>query len=112
MIDEELERKAKFYGRANKCLVCCDCNYYDSEEDLVDACIAGAKENGVVWHNLKTNPNDLPKNQNEVLCCLWEDTYDIGYYKNDDEMWYFNEFNVSKDEVDAWCELPKFEVEE
>ena len=74
------------------------------------------KENGVVWHDLRKNPNDLPENQKEVLCLLWEDSYYIGYYSINSEMWHFNEFSLSKDEnedeVTAWCELPMFEVKE
>lgn len=78
-----------------------------------DGYITSAKENGVIWHDLRKNPNDLPKNQNEVLCLLWEDSYYIGYYSINSKMWCFNEFSLSEDEnedeVTAWCELPKFE---
>lgn len=84
--------------------------------DIDRAYVAGAKENGVIWHDLRKNPDDLPKNQNEVLCLLWEDSYYIGYYHINSKMWCFDEFSLSedenKDEVTAWCEIPKFEVEE
>lgn len=85
------------------------------EKEQLKQQITEAKENGVIWHDLKKNPNDLPKNQNEVLCLLWEDSYYIGYYSTNCEMWCFSEFSLCKDEnegeVTAWCELPKFEVE-
>lgn len=128
MIKEELEKKAKNYAEEQE--KHCILGVYDDISDLeYDKCynegyingleegyIAGAKENGVIWHDLRKNPNDLPKNQNEVLCLLWEDSYYIGHYHINSKMWCFNEFSLSEDEnedeVTAWCELPKFEVEE
>lgn len=91
--------------------------YYESEKEnkQLKQQITKAKENGVVWHDLRKSPNDLPKSQNEVLCLLWEDSYYIGYYHINSKMWCFDEFSLSEDEnedeVTAWCELPKFEVE-
>lgn len=114
MTDTELKNKATEWIRSQGW----------SEENLpndeyiqmCEAYIAGAKENGVVWHDLRKKPNDLPENQKEVLCLLWEDSYYIGYYSINSEMWHFNEFSLSKDEnedeVTAWCELPMFEVKE
>lgn len=85
------------------------------EKEQLKQQITEAKESGVVWHDLRKNPNDLPKNQNEVLCLLWEDSYYIGYYHINSKMWCFNEFSLSEDEnedeVTAWCELPRFNKE-
>jgi hypothetical protein len=117
MIDKELENKAKQYSSkyARQYYHNDKSGFTTSEEEVCKAYIAGAKENGVVWHNLKTNPKDLPKNQNEVLCLLWEDSYYIGYHHINSGMWCFDEFSLSKDEnedeVTAWCELPKFKEE-
>lgn len=33
----------------------------------VDGYIAGAKENGIQWHDLRKDPNDLPKEPNEQM---------------------------------------------
>ena len=79
------------------------------------------------WHDLRKNPNDLPKEGVEVLV-LYSNTYrDGGYivnkhtlnyelaqYINDEEdisEWYWVETGTDYDiqEVIAWCELPKFE---
>jgi len=34
---------------------------------LVNAYLAGAKENGVVWHDLRKDPNDLPKEEKQYV---------------------------------------------
>ena len=63
MTDEELEDKATDWIRSQGW----------SEENLPSdeyvqmqtAYVAGAKENGVVWHDLRKNPDDLPKKLDE-----------------------------------------------
>lgn len=112
MTEQELEKKAEEHIKNN--MVKCVREQIEYFEFAKYSYIAGAKENGVVWHDLRKSPNDLPKNQNEVLCLLWEDSYYIGYYHINSKMWCFDEFSLSEDEneVTAWCELPKFEVEE
>ena len=64
MTDEEIQKEAEKFG-----LAFYDCVEY--QEDVADALeqayIAGAKENGVVWHDLRKNPDDLPKDIREVL---------------------------------------------
>ena len=66
MIEEELEKKAKesFNNKLQK-----DVCYssYNEEKIYKDGYIAGAKENGIEWHDLKKNPNDLPKRHGEYL---------------------------------------------
>ena len=32
----------------------------ERQKAITEAYIAGAKENGIQWHNVKKNPNDLP----------------------------------------------------
>ena len=52
------------------------------------------------WHDLRKNPNDLPKENGEYWC-KWEDgSYSTGHYFQD---------NGFGDYVIAWCEIPKFE---
>lgn len=52
------------------------------------------------WHDLRQDPNDLPKENGEYWC-KWEDgSYSTGHYFQD---------NGFGDYVIAWCELPKFE---
>lgn len=78
------------------------------------------------WHDLKKNPNDLPKEGVEVLV-LYSNTYDdkglvvnkhtlryeLAQYINDEEdltEWYWVESGLDDmvHEVIAWRELPKF----
>ena len=89
------------------------------------AYIAGAKENSVIWHNLKTNPKDLPKADKLVRVRLMsgmEHICETVYYEpSEDEIGFgklilsFYDLNgewVDDNEIIAWCELRKFEVEE
>lgn len=101
MTDEKLKQKAKAYRESRK-----DLRYFSEpyKIKIENAYIAGAKENGVVWHNLRKNPNDLP-----------DDTYDVldqaGYkvhYNFFQNVW-MTEKDETNNEVIAWCELPKFE---
>lgn len=69
------------------------------------------KENGVVWHDLRKNPDDLPKKNKLYL---------VFGYTNKHEMFYeLDVFEPTEEEflgcgenVIAWCEIPKFEEEE
>ena len=111
-MNEELKQKAKDW--------CLNHTFADTDSAegirLQNAYIAGATENGIQWHDLRENPNDLPKefdinkgrwelekritkhivqNQDgERVCCL-NGTW---YYEDGDEAKY----------VIAWCEIPLF----
>ena len=79
-----------------------------------DGYIVGAKENGVVWHDLRVNPLDLPKGP--------INRYLFGYvkkYRSKRPMlisyngeWFYdaNTYNTEV-KVIAWCEIPLFEGE-
>ena len=43
MTKEELKQEAEEYARNNSIIISCDCNYYDSTEDLADAYLASAE---------------------------------------------------------------------
>lgn len=118
MIDEELaEEYSK--GLCKTCTVdTCRYNTLQTcaiKESIKQAFLAGLKAK-TQWHNLRENPNDLPKNTESVLCVLWGTTYDVGYYKEtDDELWHFDEYSISKshkEDVVAWCEIPQFRDKE
>lgn len=90
-----------------------------------DGFIAGAKENGIIWHDLRKNPDDLPKVDRlvrvrlmsgmEHICetCYYEPSEDeIGYGKLIISFYELNGEWIDDTEIIAWCEVPKFEVEE
>ena len=55
----ELEQKAEEYAEENKEV---DWEGYDlNKDEIKQAYIAGATENGIQIHNLRKNPNDLPE---------------------------------------------------
>ena len=97
MTDKEI---AEGYARENKIIISCDCNYYNSAEDLEEAFLAGLKAGKQEkWHDLRKNPYDLPTEIGEYWC-KWDD----GTYCT---VHYFGE--CFGDYVIAWCEIPKFE---
>lgn len=71
--------------------------------------IAGAKENGIQWHNLKENPNDLPERDKTFVTdvSVTVIVYPLGFamYYFFDKKWYSNGKEVK---VDRWCEIPQF----
>lgn len=91
---------------------------------IKEAYIAGAKENGIVWHDLRINPDDLPKVDMLVRVRLsggMEHICETDYYEpSEDEIGYgkliisFYELNgewIDDTEIIAWCEIPKFKEE-
>ena len=68
---------------------------------LVTMYIAGVNENGVQWHDLRKDPNDLPQKYIPVLNQDGEHRiYDGSYWRDYDDVIYTN--------VIAWCEIPQF----
>ena len=74
----------------------------------IQAFLAGLKAGRPQWHDLRENPNDLPKDNNEVLVYMW-DSYYIGYFNLDS--WHFENFSEGTEQADAWCEIPTFDKE-
>lgn len=75
------------------------------------AYLESAEENGVVWHDLRKDPNDLPKIVKEYITNIGVMTFDR---LKDRHLWatptcdacdYSEEVT---DEVIAWCEIPQF----
>lgn len=73
-----------------------------TKNDLKEAYISGAKES-IIWHNLKENPDDLPKG-NGLFVIYWK-LGDIDNY-----MIFRGTIGDLHKDVVAWCELPKYEV--
>ena len=77
---------------------------------IQQAYIAGATENGIQWHNLRKDPNDLPKNRRNV----WITYINAYYQKVTTKASFRHKFWVidghkTECEVIAWCEIPQFE---
>lgn len=58
------------------------------------------------WHDLRKDPNDLPKNDRYVLIATQKRVY-LGFY---DCCWFSHEIDDIGDVI-AWCELPTFDKE-
>lgn len=138
MLNEERENKhylsqielGKWYSNAQY--------YYrpknDKEKKLMHNCFEegynkGFAEGKPKWHDLRENPNDLPKcTENEQVIFYVHEYYKgiekyinhycLGFYKksfmNDDVKLFVEkskgyECEHSTEEVFRWCELPKFE---
>lgn len=108
----ELEKKAKVYRESRK-----DLQYFSEpyKKKIEKAYVDGAKENGVVWHDLRKAPGDLPETLHPVYVKLDNETYVFAYCVN--EIWHENDDGIilyhgnGKSEVIAWCEIPRFEEE-
>ena len=85
--------------------------------NIVDAYIAGATENGIHWHDLRKDPNDLPIgevfywfDQNPNLKGRKVYGRSIGYYNSYEKEWhgYYQGCPCRVQNVIVWCEIPTF----
>jgi len=141
MIDEEVKNCKKIYQRIKKenpCVFCvrsdggcqfkgnkCDStslkmyyerNHLEIESILKDIYIKELEKEKVIWHDLRKNPKDLPPKDVGSFSTFVITNKGIGYYVDCQNKWFVY-WNVTgsyecSTEVVAWCELPKFEVEE
>lgn len=115
---EQIKQKAKKYVN-NKA----DTGNYDyalgdnvlfGKSALEKAYIAGAKENGVVWHDLQNNFNDLPEEKHTVILLTEVGPTTAQYDKKFESFFRMNEkleycIFIAPLGYVAWCEIPKFE---
>ena len=79
------------------------------EQAYLDGLEEGRKEK---WHDLRKNPNDLPKERGDYWVKYDDaseergDFYDVHYFEPDKS---FYKKHWSEIDVIAWCELPKYE---
>ena len=78
---------------------------------LEETFLAGLKAGRPKWHNLKKDPNDLPKESNEYLVHKID-----GYGSKSRELIQYNSIKRfwcvdCQNEVIAWCEIPKYTEE-
>lgn len=72
----------------------------------LDGLAEGRKEK---WHDLRKDPNDLPKESGDYWCKLKEQrryAFEV-YYK--DSLFYKSKSRWEELGIIAWCELPEFE---
>ena len=109
---EELKRKAECFRKKYKQ------DIIDNDDfemlDMFDvnverAYIAGATENGIQWHDLRGDPNDLPKDRHNVLVVYLNGEYQrertFASYRH--KYWVISG-HKTECEVIAWCEIPQF----
>lgn len=87
-----------------------------ANQSIREAYVDGAKENGVFWHDLRKNPEDLPEDDKDVLVAFVNETArgreiltGNDRYLADDKLWYYE--GEGKNIV-AWCEVPRFVKEQ
>ena len=78
---------------------------------FIQAFLAGLKAGRPVWHDLRKNKNDLPKEDKQYLCLIksWvggEMVYACLIYNTQYHSW-----QESYGDVIAWCEIPTFDKE-
>jgi len=87
-----------------------------SKSDIEQAFLAGLKAGRPEWHDLRKDPKDLPKRNNELT-----DRSDviitdkgIAHYNFRKQKWYVHNFECDmsfSEDVIAWCEIPTFDKE-
>lgn len=89
--------------------ICKECGSYDfciKNNQLhcaeTVAYLKGLAEGKTKWHDLRKNPEDLPKENG----CYWGYVNYFGF-QHRKIYWLGNRFDITG--VIAWCELPKFE---
>lgn len=83
---------------------------YDKDQ-LIEAVMYGLAESKPKWHDLRKDPNDLPKLENKHFS--WSTTVTnqdgIACHYNYDKHCWETPFVTEIEGVTFWCELPKFE---
>jgi hypothetical protein len=72
--------------------------------------LAGLKAGRPQWHDLRKDPNDLPKEHIPVLVILESGVPDVSFVSTD-KRWFCTDYYTGEDKVIAWCEIPTFDKE-
>ena len=83
------------------------------KDGIKQAYLAGLHEGRPKWHDLRKDPNDLPKKNNGIYLVAWKrDKYieEYGEYGYDTDLFNADEgyFEGTGDYAIAWCEIPTF----
>ncbi len=112
MTEQQIKQKAEerainLWGR--------DEAYVEERNNCKADYIAGATENGIHWHDLRKNPNDLPEKMRlgsrEVYIEYKDGVTDFAYYRFDKKWWVRSENEELAENVIAWCKIPTFDKE-
>ena len=77
------------------------------EEDVKQAFLDGLKAGRPKWHNLRKNPDDLPKRLNFMSETVVNQIGTPCHYNYEQECWQNWSFIEIETPV-AWCEIPTF----
>ena len=85
-------------------------NKIDISERIYKAYSDGATENGIQWHDLRKDPNDLPKRDKDftvevTIPVMTHPFYVFATYYFDNKKWFSYGEEIK---VIAWCEIPQF----
>lgn len=121
---EGIKQKAKEYAHNNyEILIDTDDAFVTSEAYLEQGYLAGAKENGIQWHDLRKDSNDLPDSDREVIVQHEDEDSEVdAYIREDDYVGWRSlrwdiEYYQRKGEpipdfgIIMWCEKPRFKGE-
>lgn len=82
---------------------------------IADGFLAGLKAGRPQWHDLRKDPNDLPKFEGDYMCALLNSTHSsfILSLAIEDGLKYWQDCESTDwtNEVIAWCEIPTFDKE-
>lgn len=110
-MEERLEKEAEEFRKKLKEQILCDDDFERLEQfdvNVEEAYIEGAKAHLPQWHDLRIDPNDLPKETKEYLVKedVWGNLVDkLVIYNAMKNFWCSD----CQQDIIAWCETPKFE---
>ena len=112
MTEEQLFAEEKVCN--GKCQDDIDKNYVHCKDCVkIKYFLAGLHEGQPKWHDLRKDPNDLPK-EDVVLVQTKSNCHFIALYYPDEKWWGTYELLSQRirGEIIAWCEIPQFNSEE
>ena len=120
MAEEYLDEKCK------DCYMC-SCSEYKNpykicqrRKDRKHAFLAGLKAGRPQWHDLRKDPNDLPKEVGRYIVCYLDtacerNTFELSFVDWFEDKHWIDEDNHNIEGYDegviAWCEIPTFDKE-
>ena len=83
----------------------------EANKEIKQAFLAGLKADRPQWHDLKKDPNDLPKENGRYLCLIECTVGGAGIHECSDYDIQYNSWKDSYGDVIKWCEIPTFDKE-